>query len=112
MRSVVLWLAIAMACHAAGISADTTQMASHLAKYRAFKTYRLQGAEFEAVQKEFLAWVDVRVRRDETVTTVFRIAGTSAAAMRMQAIANTRSPSCKGIDLKAGLQPILDEPKQ
>ncbi|MGC2658873.1 MAG: hypothetical protein WA324_13025 [Bryobacteraceae bacterium] len=43
-------------------------------------------------------------------TTVFRIGGSSAAELRMLSVSDRLSPSCRQIDISAGLSSIVTEP--
>jgi len=45
-------------------------------------------------------------------TTVFLISASSAAEMRMLSVSDKRSPSCREIDVSAGLSSIVAEPPQ
>lgn len=54
---------------------------------------------------------EIAVRwKESNQATVFLISGSSAAEMGMEAISDTRNPSCREIDIKGDLTSVMNEP--
>ena len=61
-RALLLGLLLGDPNFAASLQADTELLAKHLVRFREFKVYKLNRAEYAGIQSEFVAWVDARMK--------------------------------------------------
>ena len=67
---------------------DTARLARHLQRFRHYKLYEMSAADYQPIRREFLAWLDSRVK-----------AGISAEQMNVElAAANLLSDGPQTID--------------
>jgi hypothetical protein len=77
MRNVLPRLITSLLVCSAGLAADvredTTRLLEHLERFRGYAVYEMTADEYKAIQDEYLAWIDSRVR-----------SGRSAALMNVE----------------------------
>ena len=70
MLGLILGLSLCLAGLLAAIPDDTARLAAHLAKFRKYQVYELDGGEYRAIQTELFAWIDSRLKTGKSVAAL------------------------------------------